>query len=239
MPTAQAQPLPPDACRVIVVEDHPGLLEDLVYQLDHAGFEVRGAADGRALDALMAQQGCDILVLDINLPFESGFDIARRLCDRSQRGIIMLTARADLDDKLQGLDYGADLYLVKPIDRRELVACIRSLYRRLSPAPGAPAWRLDLGSRLLHASGGRTLELTQQDTQVLAMLAASPGKVSHRAEVVAALGIDYLSAPDNRINTMVFRLRHKLSGFDPLLQIQTWRNVGYSYVGPAIYVDLG
>lgn len=100
--------MPPDACRVIVVEDHPGLLEDLVYQLEHAGFEVRGAADGRALDALMAQQGCDILVLDINLPFESGFDIARRLYDRSQRGIIMLTARADLDDKLQGLDYGAN-----------------------------------------------------------------------------------------------------------------------------------
>jgi two-component system OmpR family response regulator len=228
----------PAAARVIVVEDNPGLLDDLLFQLTHAGFSVRGAASGPALDALLAQQAYDILVLDINLPGENGFAIARRLYDRSQRGIIMLTARRDLDDKLQGLDDGADLYLVKPIDRRELVGCIRSLYRRLVPDVSAPLWQLDHARRLLLAPDGRTLGLTQQDVLLLALLATRPGQVCSRSEVVAALGIEYLSSPDSRINMMMSRLRQRLSGFDVALHIQTWRNAGYSFVGPAVRIDL-
>ncbi len=227
----------PAAARVIVVEDNPGLLDDLLFQLTHAGFAVRGAGSGPALDALLAQQACDILVLDINLPGENGFAIARRLYDRSQRGIIMLTARSDLDDKLQGLDEGADLYLVKPIDRRELVACIRSLYRRLVPDVSAPLWQLDQQRRLLLAPDGRTLSLTQQDVLVLALLAARPGQICNRSEVVAALGIEYLSSPDSRINMMLSRLRLKLASFDTALHIQTWRNVGYSFVGPSLNIE--
>ena len=228
----------PAVARVIVVEDNPGLLDDLLFQLTHAGFTVRGAASGPALDALLAQQACDILVLDINLPGESGFAIARRLYDRSQRGIIMLTARSDLEDKLQGLDDGADLYLVKPIDRRELVGCIRSLYRRLVPDMSAPLWQLDQRRRLLHAPDGRTLGLTQQDVMMLVLLAARHGQICNRSEVVAALGIEYLSSPDSRINMMLSRLRLKLASFDGALHIQTWRNVGYSFAGPRLSIDV-
>lgn len=222
------------AARVIVVEDNAGLLEDLIFQLKHAGFLVRGASDGRQLDALLANEGCDILVLDLNLPFESGFQIASRMHGRSSCGIIMLTARGELEDKLQGLENGADIYLVKPIDRRELIGCINSLYRRISPDTGDTGWQLDLGLRILKAPDGRKLELTPQDAQTLFLLLSRPGHIFNRAEVVQALGIDFLSSPDSRINMVMSRLRQKLANFDAELRIQTWRNAGYSFVGPTV-----
>jgi len=220
------------AVRVIIVEDNPGLLEDLIFQLSHAGFLVRGASDGRQLDELLLHDDCDILVLDLNLPFESGFQIAKRLHGRSSCGIIMLTARGELDDKLQGLENGADIYLVKPIDRRELIGCINSLYRRITPDTNDTGWRFDLGLRLLNAPDGRRLELTPQDAHTLCLLLTRPGQVFNRTEVVEALGIDFLSVPDSRINMVMSRLRQKLANFDPALRIQTWRNAGYSFVGP-------
>jgi DNA-binding response OmpR family regulator len=219
--------------RVIVVEDNPDLLEDLTYQLTHAGHLVRGAGDGRQLDALLLQDDCDILVLDLNLPYESGFQIAKRLKGRSTCGIIMLTARGELDDKLQGLENGADIYLVKPIDRRELIACINNLYRRITSNSQDTGWQLNLGLRLLKTPDGRKLELTPQDAQTFFLLLSRPGHIFTRVEVVEALGIDFLSVPDSRINMVMSRLRQKLANFEPELRIQTWRNVGYSYVGPS------
>jgi two-component system aerobic respiration control protein ArcA len=222
------------AARVIVVEDSPGLLEDLVYQLRHGGFDVRGAADGRQLDALLQQQDCDILLLDANLPFESGFEIARRLRTTGRRGVIMLTARQGLEDKLQGLDDGADLYLVKPIDRRELIGCINSLYRRIKPEETPlGGWRLNLGSRLLTAPDGRELELTPQEARTLNLLLSQPGVIFHRTDVLKTLGIDFAGVPDSRINMVMSRLRLKLITFDDSLRIKTWRNAGYNFVGPA------
>ena len=227
-------PVPgPKSARIIVVEDNPGLLEDMVFQLQHAGFAVRGAADGRQLDALLSQEDCDILLLDVNLPFESGFDIARRMRSSGQRGVIMLTARQSLEDKLQGLADGADIYMVKPIDRRELIGCINSLFRRISPATPHPGWRLNLESRLLTAPDGRQLELTPQEARTLNLLLTLPGEIFHRSEVLKSLGIDFAGVPDSRINMVMSRLRLKLANFDPELRIKTWRNAGYNFVGPA------
>jgi DNA-binding response OmpR family regulator len=225
-----------NSTRVIVVEDNSDLLEDLVYQLNHAGFAVRGAGDGRQLDVLLHEEDCDILVLDVNLPFESGFQIARRMRDSGNRGVIMLTARDGIDDKLQGLHEGADLYLFKPIDRRELIACIHSLYRRLAPqsinAKTYEGWQLDPALRVLIAPDRRRLELTPQDVQTLSLLLSRPGQVCDRSEVVACLGMDFLNTPNSRVNMVMSRLRQKLLSFDPSLRIQTWRNEGYSFVGP-------
>jgi DNA-binding response OmpR family regulator len=225
-----------NSARVIVVEDNSDLLEDLLYQLNHAGFAVRGAGDGRQLDVLLHEEDCDILVLDVNLPFESGFQIARRMRDSGNRGVIMLTARDGIDDKLQGLHEGADLYLFKPIDRRELIACIHSLYRRLAPqsinADTNEGWQLDPALRVLIAPDRRRLELTPQDVQTLSLLLSRPGQVCDRSEVVACLGMDFLNTPNSRVNMVMSRLRQKLLSFDPSLRIQTWRNEGYSFVGP-------
>lgn len=223
--------------RVILVEDNDPLREELLFQLQHSGLDVRGARDAPALGRLLAERPCDILLLDLNLPGESGFSIARRLCDRRQRGIIMMTARDGIDDKLRGFEDGADIYLVKPVDRRELLACIRALFQRVAPEP-APCersgWVLWASTRVLISPDGRTLALTGQEFKVLDYLADRTGGMRDRDGLVAALGIDFLSLPDGRINTMVSRLRQRLVAFDAELRIVTWRGHGHSYVGPAL-----
>lgn len=222
--------------RVIVVEDNADLLEDTVFQLDNAGFLVRGAADGPQMDALLINEVSDIVVLDVNLPFESGFEIARRLRSEGLYGIIMLTARSELDDKLQGLENGADVYLVKPIDRRELIACINSLSRRLQPVAQIPLWQFDTQLRLLISPAGLKLSLTPQDVKILRLLHDKPAEIFSREQIIKTLDIEFISQPDGRINMMVSRLRQKLTEFDPTLRIQTWRNTGYAYIGPKLKV---
>lgn len=229
-------PVPP-AARVILVEDNDCLREELTFQLEAEGFAVRGAPDAPALDALMAAEPCDILVLDLNLPGEDGFSIARRLCDRRRRGIIMLTARDDIEDKLRGFNDGADIYLVKPVDRRELAACIRAVHRRLAPGPAPDSgWRLQPASRQLLAPDGRKLDLTSQELVTLSFLLETPGSTRSRRELGSELGIERLQLTDGRINTVMSRLRQKLADFHPELRIVAWRNQGYSYVGPELKV---
>ena len=221
--------------RVVLVEDNDDLREEIVFQLEAEGLSVRGARDAHALDMLLADQRCDILVLDLNLPGEGGFSIARRLCDRQHLGIIMLTARDALDDKLQGFHDGADIYLVKPVDRRELAACIKVLFARVAPAGDTgPAWRLAAAQRKLLAPDGRVLDLTVQELLVLDFLAQRAGSTRSRADLVRVLGIDFMQAPEGRTNTVISRLRQKLADFDPVLRIVAWRNQGYSYVGPRL-----
>ena len=220
---------------VLVVEDNDDLREEIVFQLDMQGLKVRGARDAQAMDALLAEQPCDILVLDLNLPGENGFSIARRRCDPQRMGIIILTARDAIDDKLQCFDNGADLYLVKPVDRRELTACIKVLFRRVAAVgQGARAWQLSVQQRALLAPDGRMLSLTAQDLRVLQFLAERPGATRSRADLVRVLGIDFMQAPEGRTNTVISRLRQKLADFDPELRIMSWRNQGYSYVGPGL-----
>jgi two-component system, OmpR family, response regulator len=230
------------AIEVVVVEDHLPLLEEMQFQLKAEGFAVRGASDAASLDALLAEKPCDILVLDLNLPGEDGYSVARRLCDRRRLGIIMLTSRDTVEDKLRGFADGADLYLTKPIDRRELVACIKALYSRVAPhAPlvQEPQWILNHALRQLIGPNGNALDLTVQDLTVLAVLAAQPGQTVERKDLVRALGIDYLEAPEGRTNTILSRLRQKLAMFDPDLRIVAWRNKGYSYVGPVLQIHPG
>lgn len=219
---------------VIVVEDQPVLLEETLFQLQCAGIEARGALNGRDLDALLPQTPCNVLILDVNLPGEDGFSIARRLYAPERRGIIMLTVRDDVEDRLQGRENGADIYLVKPVDHRELVACIHSLHRRLAATLDKGDWVLDMPQRLLVAPEGQRLELTPQEAQILLLLLNSPGHVFSRNEIVDTLGYKNMDFPEARVNTALYRLRHKLEEFDEGLRVQTWRNRGYSYIGPAI-----
>lgn len=224
--------------RVVVLEDNELLLDELLFQLDLQGFDVRGAIDAQAMDRLLAQRAADVLVLDLNLPGEDGFSVARRLHEPARLGIIMLTARDAIEDKLRGLDGGADLYLVKPVDRRELAASIRALSRRL---PGVSVsedsgWRLLRERRVLMAPDGRELVLTPMEFRVFDWLQVEQGRTRSRRELLQFLGIDGLTASDGRANTNMSRLRQKLLEFDAELQIVSWRNQGYSYVGPQLRI---
>lgn len=220
--------------RVIVVEDNDLLLDELLFQLQAQGFMVRGAGDGKALERALAQGAADILVLDVNLPGEDGFSLAQRFRDPARLGIIMLTARDAIDDKLRGLEGGADLYLVKPVDRRELAASIKAVYRRLPMATpqSETGWRLLREHRVLMAPDGRQLDLSPMELKIFDWLLIEQGRTRSRRELLQLLGIEGLSASDGRANTSISRLRQKLSEFDPELRILSWRNQGYSYVGP-------
>lgn len=222
------------AVRVVIVEDQAALLEEMVFQQRAAGLSVRGARDAGELEQLLEQEPCDVLVLDLNLPGESGFSIANRLRDPNHLGILILSARSAVGDKVDALEMGADQYLVKPVDRRELTAAIMALYRRLAAGRQDPRWRFDLLSRRLLAPHGATLELTPQQATVFALLVRHAGAVLDRQQMVQGLGIDYVDFPDTRLNTLLSRLRQQLESFDPSLQIRTWRARGYAWVGPRI-----
>lgn len=219
--------------QVIVVEDHPDLLEDVVFGLNAEGLQARGAADGRQLDALSAQGMPDVLVLDLMLPGEDGMAIARRVRGRGEIGIVMLTARGQIEDRVAGLEL-ADAYLVKPVDLRELAAVVRSVHRRLRGAVGEPPWVLRESRMELLSPGGVPLALTYKEYRVLAALAQAPGQVVGMKSLAEALETDWLSFEKNRLELVIARLRRKIGAAmsEPMNPIKAARSEGYVFTLP-------
>lgn len=231
--------------RIAVVEDETHLRGDLVEYLSACGHEVTGCADGSALDALLAHQGIDILILDVNLPGEGGFSIANRLRVQSDIGIIMLTARGLNVDRVVGLEVGADVYLVKPVELRELEAQVRSLSRRLrlgaTPPPDAASapvvssarWTFDQLTWTLIAPDGRAVKLTGNERVFVTLLVAEPGEPVSRDTIFRALGKRGWDPADRSVDSMVRRLRAK--GTEMLgqpLPIESVHGIGYAFAGP-------
>lgn len=237
--------------RIVVVEDEPALRGDLVEHLQVCGHDVRGADSGAQLDGLLAQEPADLLVLDVNLPGEDGFKIAKRLRERSEVGIIMLTARSMIVDRVVGLEVGADVYLVKPVDLRELEAQVKTLLRRLktqaAPAPEAaedpaPAaqmlddgWAYDqLSWTLVSPTGGR-MRLTATERVFIQLLVARPGEPVSRTEIFRALGKREWEPGDRSIDSLVRRLRQR--GEEELgcsVPIQSVHGVGYAFASAVV-----
>lgn len=226
----------PSQVNVILVDDHPELLEELSFQLKHAGFNVRTASNSIEMDMLLSQAPCDVFVLDINLPIENGFSIAHRLYNPLKHGIILLTAMDSVENKLIGLNQGVDIYLVKPIDRRELIASINCLYRRLCFDISISGWILDSKKRELQSPDEKILELGSHEIIILILLIKNHGAVYERSKLLKNLEIEFLEGSDKRLNTTLSRLRQKLLNFNAELRIQTWRNEGYSFIGPNIEI---
>lgn len=138
-PTPLPAPLPAGAPHIVVVDDEEDLREPVVAYLREQGFDAVEAGGGAALDAVMAARAVDLVVLDVSMPEEDGFSVARRLRGAGHRiGIVMLTARRDVIDRVVGLELGADDYLMKPFEPRELVARIRSVLRRIAEGAAEP-----------------------------------------------------------------------------------------------------
>lgn len=220
---------------ILVVDDEPGLVKGLRLSLEQEGFLVSTAGDGR--EALEKVRGgvFDLIVLDLMLPEVDGLTVCREVRKHRITPIVMLTARADDVDKILGLELGADDYLTKPFNTRELIARIRAVLRRveMQQAPDA-AERLTVGDLVLHLPrrraevAGRDLELTAREYDLLEMLARHPGVVYTRQQLLDLVwGYDF-AGDDRTVDVHVRRLREKLEP-DPTRPryLRTRWGVGY------------
>jgi DNA-binding response OmpR family regulator len=201
--------------RVLVVDDEPQIAQIARDYLEHAGFSVIVAGDGRmALDLARSRQP-DLIVLDLALPRIDGLDVARELRRESNVPIIMVTARVEEADRIAGLEVGADDYVTKPFSPRELVARVKAVLRRgdISASRGDIFTVSDLTfdvPRVRLARRSRTIDLTATEFQLLATLARQPGRVFTRAQLLDAIHGLEVDAFERAIDTHIKNIRRKL-----------------------------
>ncbi len=219
--------------RILLVDDDAELCALLSEFLTREGFEVECQHEGnRGLERASAE-GIDLVVLDVMLPGIDGFEILRRLRQRSKVPVIMLTARGEDVDRIIGLELGADDYLPKPFNPRELAARIRAILRRYEPRPAAPPTRmevngvaLDTGAREVMSNGHR-VELTTFEFDILELLMRSAGRVLSRDALMENFYNRKATAFDRSIDMHISHIRKKLGREDGL--IKTIRGVGYQF----------
>jgi len=220
---------------ILVVDDEPAIVQLARDYLEHAGYAVLTAADGTTALALYRQRRPDLIVLDLGLPGTDGLDVTREVRRDSTTPIVMVTARDDELDKLLGLELGADDYLTKPFSPRELVARVRAVLRRAEPRPAtadtihAADLVLDV-SRMRAEVAGRALDLTPTEFGLLATLAARPGRIFTRSQLLDALRGVAFESYERAIDTHIKNLRRKLEP-DPRAPryILTVYGVGYRF----------
>ena len=219
--------------RVLVVDDEPAVRTSLDRALRLAGYDVALAADGAAALEVLEGGGQDAVVLDVAMPGVDGLEVCRRMRAGGDRtAVLMLTARDAVDDRVAGLDAGADDYLVKPFALRELQARLRALLRRTEPAEGEPEV-LSLGDLVMDVPahtvrrGDREVELTRTEFALLRLLLEHPGQVLTRSTIFERVwGYDF-GATSNTLGVYVGYLRRKLeAGGEPRL-LHTVRGLGY------------
>jgi two-component system, OmpR family, response regulator CpxR len=219
---------------ILLVDDDTELCSLLSQFLTREGFTVAYENEGNRGLERAGQPGVDLVVLDVMLPGLDGFEILRRLRQRSKVPVIMLTARGEDVDRIIGLELGADDYLPKPFNPRELAARIRAILRRYEPRPtpaGAPRLEvngvtLDPGSREVFA-GGRRVELTTFEFDILELLMRSAGRVLSRDALMENFYNRRATPFDRSIDMHISHLRKKLEQGDTL--IKTIRGVGYQF----------
>ncbi len=216
--------------RVLLVEDDDTIADPLVKGLLREGFAVERVATGTAA---LQSAPADLILLDLGLPDLDGYEVCRRIRARGDVPLIVVTARGEEVDRVIGLELGADDYLVKPFGFRELLARIRAVTRRTA-ARSEPSEPLRLGSvtidRRAHrvAVGGREVALSRKEYELLDFLAADPGAVCTREDIIDAVWDPHWYGPTKTLDVHVASLRRKLG--DPGL-IETVRGIGYRLRG--------
>jgi two-component system, OmpR family, response regulator MprA len=218
------------AARVLVVEDDDEIAQVLQRSLRLEGYEVRVAGDGEQALKTHADYVPDLVILDLGLPKLDGIDVARRLRGSDDVPILMLTARDALEARVEGLDSGADDYLVKPFDRQELLARLRALLRRRPPRGSASLVVADLALNPdTHEvrRGERSVELTQREFELLEYLMRNERIVVPRQRLLEEVwGYDPF-ATTNTIEVFVSNLRRKLEAGGESRLLHTIRGAGY------------
>jgi two-component system OmpR family response regulator len=225
---------------IAVVEDDPDISRMMVNCMTEHGFEVTPARTGRDLDRVMSVGKIDLVILDVGLPGEDGLSICRRLRGKSSIPIIMVTARGTETDRIVGLEIGADDYLPKPFNPRELVARVRAVMRRSTaseqPSKETPrvlmfeGWRLDTARRQLFDPNGEPRSLTSGEFNILAIFCNNPRKVLSRDDLLDQLHGRAAAVFDRSVDVQISRLRRKIETKmkDPSF-IKTIRYGGYFF----------
>ncbi|WP_068084888.1 response regulator [Novosphingobium rosa] len=222
---------------LLVVDDDPELRTLLAAELRKAGFTVSAAADGPAMRRELERASFDLIILDLNLPGESGLTLCRDLRATSQLPIVMLTARGEPIDRVLGLEMGADDYLAKPFEPRELLARIRNVLRRsrampvnLEPLAASRAtfagWTLDFEHRQLSDTAGRVTMLSGMEFRLLRLLIDYANRVLSREQLLNLGAVPQGDANDRAIDLQISRLRARFGAQGSEL-IRTVRYEGY------------
>ncbi len=245
-----------DQLHVLVVDDEPRIRTLLRRYLADEGFKMSEAGDGVTMRAVLEREAIDLVLLDLMMPGEDGLSLARYIRQRSDIPIIMLTGKGDLIDRVAGLETGADDYITKPFELREVLARIRTVMRRAGPRIGAAAtpsepaagestsevlvfegWRFDLLRRELRRMTGELVPLTAGEFELLCVFARRPNRVLNREQLIDLVKGREWAAYDRGIDTQVMRLRKKIESDpgNPCL-IKTVRGAGYVFAA-AVTLD--
>jgi DNA-binding response OmpR family regulator len=229
---------------ILIVDDDAAVRTLLRRCFEGAGYSVSEAADGFELKAELGRRNVTLITLDLGLGVENGLDLARQIRQERNIPIIMLTGRGDPIDRVVGLELGADDYLVKPFELRELLARVRAVLRRSEQSPAGsgsrPAalqlcyafagWQLDVGRRSITGDSSRSLDLTTAEFNLLLVFVERPQRVLSRDTIMDLLKGQEWSPLDRSIDSLVVRLRKKIEP-DPNhpTLVKTVRGIGYVF----------
>jgi two-component system phosphate regulon response regulator OmpR len=232
--------------RILIVEDDEDVRDSVRDYLEHNGFEILVAASGEAMRKVLAGRPVDLVLMDINLPGEDGLTLTRELRSTHQVGIIMLTAMGQTLDRIIGLEMGADDYIAKPFEPRELLARVKSVLRRGRDRRAAAAQAadddkpalikmgvctLDLAARHLYAADGSEIPLTSMEFDLLKAFAEHPDRVLSREQLLDMAHNRDGDVFDRSIDVRVTRIRRKIEADPEKPQVlKTVRSAGYIFV---------
>lgn len=218
--------------RLLLVDDEEDFRAPMTAMLHNSGMEVREAASSEEMDEILLEYLPDVVLLDVNLPDESGLLAVSRLKKQHGCSVVMLSAYGEVEQRIEGLNQGADYYLSKPIDIRELQAVIQNLVQRNRPEEEADHWILDNTKWELVTPDGEVHALSQTEFQVLSALSQTPGNPVTRRKLYEALGITEYAPNSRGLDIQISRLRRRFTTADYTIPLKTVHSVGYAFTEP-------
>lgn len=215
---------------VYLVDDDQDLRDEMVYGLSRSGLKAHGFRNAAELYRAYAAKQPDVVILDIGLEDEDGLSVATHLRASRSVGIIIVTARGAIEDRVRGLQSGVDAYLVKPVDVRELAATVFALSQRLTRVDDVtPRWALEEGGWVLSDGIGHRLRLTASEHRFLGRLFSERGKTVERRAIVEAMGADIHEFNYAYLDTIASRLRRRARKSNMSLPLQAVRGEGFVF----------
>ncbi len=233
--------------KILFVDDDQRLCRLIKRYLEHGGFNVSCASCGEELHALMEKEHFDLLLLDIMLPGKDGLTLAHEIRTRSSIPIIFLTAKADIDDKVNGLEVGADDYITKPFEEKELLARVQSVLRRAAASKTSSVlrteahfagWKLNLLNQTLISPQGERVDITSNEYRLLSTMVSRPNVTIRREEILNMLSGREWSPLDRSADMAISKLRKKIEQNPNKPEIiRTIRNKGYQLTAAVEFVE--